>query len=188
MDVLIARLRDRSSEVRKSASWALGDLGEKKAVEPLLACLHHQDAADARVRRVEPGATRRYTGGCITARLIAQPGILVRSYAAESLGQLGDRRAVALLIACLRGEAWVVRSAAAKGLGQLGDGRAVEPLIVCLEDERVWVRAEAAASLGQMGDARAIEPLRMLARSSWGDQQGWAKEKVRAALQQLTGE
>ena len=33
--LLIAALKDNSCPVRRSAAWALGEIGDKKAVEPL---------------------------------------------------------------------------------------------------------------------------------------------------------
>ena len=57
--------------------------------------------------------------------------------AAESLGKLGDLRAVPALIETLKDkhENSFVRTAAAKALGQLGDQSAIEPLIEALKYE-----------------------------------------------------
>ena len=80
----------------------------------------------------------------------------VNKFAAEALGQLGDARAVPLLIALLKdGD---VRKAAAEVIAEFG-ATAVEPLISALNDEDMGVRAAAADTLGQIEDARALEPL-----------------------------
>ena len=66
----------------------------------------------------------------------------MRSYAAESLGILGDERAVEPLIESLKDKDSWVRSCAARSLVKLGERRAVEALIEALkddDDEDEWV-------------------------------------------------
>lgn len=84
---------------------------------------------------------------------------VVRFYAAEALGEIGDESAVEPLIAALLDEDEHVRWRAAGSLGLLGDERAVEPLIAALQDEDAFVRKVAAGSLGDIGDERALGPL-----------------------------
>jgi HEAT repeat protein len=78
-----------------------------------------------------------------------------RQHAAESLGELGDRRAVEPLLQALqdRGEESEVRAAAAEALGKLGDLRAVEGLLrAATERKEKWsVREQARAALRQLG-------------------------------------
>ena len=69
---------------------------------------------------------------------------LIRAHAAESLGRLGDRRAVAPLIAALHDPYRLVRAYAAGALGTLNDTSAIEHLLELLKtDEFFGVRAEA---------------------------------------------
>ncbi len=86
-------------------------------------------------------------------------GWVSRQYAAEALGEIGDKRAVEPLIAALKDKSSGVRSSAAEALGQIGDKRAVEPLIAALKDEGSYVHRSAAWALGEINDKRAIEPL-----------------------------
>jgi hypothetical protein len=79
--------------------------------------------------------------------------------AAESLGKIGDKRAVEPLIKALGDKNRSVRKLAATALGEIGDKRAVEPLIKTLEDDYEYVRKAAATALGSIGDKRAVEPL-----------------------------
>jgi len=83
----------------------------------------------------------------------------VRQAAAESLGELGDTRAVEPLIVALEDSDSLVRHRAAEALGKLGDKRAVEPLIIALQGKNVEVRCAAARALGEIWDARAVDPL-----------------------------
>ena len=81
----------------------------------------------------------------------------VRQSAAMALGEIGDRTAVAPLVASLADQDRLVREAAARALGAIGDARAVGPLVAALGDG--WVRSTAVASLGQIGDPAAVEPV-----------------------------
>jgi len=72
---------------------------------------------------------------------------LIRAHAVESLGRLGDRRAVPTLIDALRDPYRLVRAYAAGALAEVGDPQAIDPLLTALEaDEFFGVRAEAVAA------------------------------------------
>jgi HEAT repeat protein len=88
---LVALLRDEYSFVREAAAHALGQLGDARAVEPLVAALRERDR-----------------------------GWPIRQAAAHALGQLGDARAVEPLVAALWEEYSQVREAAAHALTLLG--------------------------------------------------------------------
>jgi HEAT repeat protein len=78
-------------------------------------------------------------------------GALARAHAAESLGNLGDAKAVPVLMAALADPYRLTRSYAARALGKLGDVQAVEALLKTMEsDEFFGVRAEAAEALGKL--------------------------------------
>ena len=83
----------------------------------------------------------------------------VRRAAANSLGQLEDKRAVPGLIAALRDDDGEVRQQAAWALGQLEDRRATEPLAAALRDSNIEVRRKAAWGLGQLEDQSAAPAL-----------------------------
>jgi HEAT repeat protein len=103
------------------AAEALGQVGDARAVEPLIAALKDFIVWD------------------------------VRKAAAEALGQIGDVRAVDPLIAALNDGAWRVREAAAGVLGQIGDVRAVNSLIAGLKDQERVVREAAFGALDDLG-------------------------------------
>lgn len=91
---------------------------------------------------------------------LKSPDPKIRAEAAEALGNLYNKLAVAPLLACLQDESAEVRQKVAQSLGKLGDERALEPLnILMKEDEVLEVRREAALALGRLGDKRAVEPL-----------------------------
>ena len=81
--------------------------------------------------------------------------------AAVALGEIGDDRAVDILIQKLENygsekTGW----AFAEALGDIGDNRAVEVLITCLQAPHIRVQRAAAWALGRIKDKRAIEPLK----------------------------
>ena len=135
VSILISALEDEDRDTQRSAAKALGEIGDVRAVGPLIAALLKQEKE-------------------------AWVGVMVRSSAAEALGKIGDARAVEPLIHALKDEDDGVRREAAEALGEIGDVRAVESLIQALKDEHVFVQTSAAFALGKIGDARAIEPLK----------------------------
>ena len=131
------------------AAHALGQLGDPRAVAPLIQALRD---ADGGVRREAAHALGQLGDSRVVEVLIqalhdADGG--VRREAAHALGQLGDPRAVAPLIQALHDADSEVRWEAARTLRQLGDPRIVAPLIQALYD------AERTAILG---DVRSSEP------------------------------
>jgi len=79
----------------------------------------------------------------------------VRRAAANSLGQIEDKRAVPGLITALHDADAEVRQQAAWALAQLEDKRATEPLIAALKDSNTEVRRKSAWALGQLEDQTA---------------------------------
>lgn len=88
---------------------------------------------------------------------IRNPESLTRYLAAQSLGFIGDRRAVPSLIEALGDEDGQVRSAAARSLGLIGDARATSSLVVSLDDGEYSVRLAAAGALDALGWQPAAE-------------------------------
>src|ERR1039458_7932024 len=124
----------------------------------------------------------------------------VRAAAAQTLGQLRNRRAVKPLIRALDDTS--VRTEAAEALGCLGDASALDHLLPLLEDEKqdarrrdagsfgrgssareqaMTMRKTAVVALGKLRDPRAIDPLIELLGSNDRD----LRKSAAAALQVL---
>jgi hypothetical protein len=71
--------------------------------------------------------------------------------AAETLGRIGDARAVEPLIAALNGVELYVRIKAAEALGQIGDAHAVKPLTAAFNDSNEKLRSAAGKALEKIG-------------------------------------
>ncbi|MBN2305805.1 MAG: HEAT repeat domain-containing protein [Anaerolineae bacterium] len=128
---LIKTLRSRHPQNVIAAAHALGKLGDRMAVEPLVILFHNAAAPPA-----------------------------VRLAAAEALLDLQSAPAVVTLLGALRRDSWQVRRNAAAVLGQIQAVWAVEPLAAALHDSHPVVRRTAAAALRRIGTADAIATLR----------------------------
>lgn len=96
----------------------------------------------------------------VSKYLLEDPEGVVRSMAAQALGQLKSSWAVPQLIQALSDTDRSVREAAALALGAIGDPHAVRALSEILaRDESAMVRSSAADSLGEIGDQAARDPL-----------------------------
>jgi len=172
----------KDEDVRTAAAGALGQIGDPRAVEPLIAALKDEgesvrsSAARALGKIGDPRAVesliaalkdkkwhvRKPAAGALD-RLAWKPdrGAAGAAYWAAK-GEWGKcveigAPAVEPLIAALKDED--VRMRAVEALGKIGDPRAVEPLIAALKDQDERMRKWAAEALGQIGDPRAVEPL-----------------------------
>ena len=161
-------LNSNSEKVRYNAARVLGELGDSRAVEPLIDVLKNDKNGS------------------------------VRLYAARALGELGDAGATIPLIESLREDRNVdVRVRAARALGRLGGEEVVEPLVEALSDEnsqvcitatdalieigpiavielikslkheKVNVRCDATRALGELADTNAVEPIIEMLTDEW---------------------
>ena len=180
--------KDPYGDLRRAAAEALGEIGDPRAVEPLIGSLKDDRVHLAAIKALDKINDRRAVEPLIG--MLKSRGREASEAAAMTLGHLGDPRAIEPLVAALGngpaaaealiqiGDARAVdpligkllwknqwpmfrdsREAAAELLGRFGDPRAVEPLIAALKDQDRDVRKAAAEALGRLGDLRAVEPL-----------------------------
>lgn len=118
---------EKDHNVRQSAAWSLGEVGDERAVEPLIEALNDRK----RVREVAARALGEIGDARAVKPLIKvlQSGNWeVSGTSAKALGKIGDERAVQALVETLEGRDESVRWYAARALetitGQdLGDDR-----------------------------------------------------------------
>ena len=122
--------------IRERAARALGELGDARAVEPLLKAVKY--------------SVDHYFQEAVC----------------RALGQLKDPRAVDFLIGMLRDPDLQVRLAAVEALGQIKDLRASAPLLRCLDKPDGSEREAAVLALGKIGDPRAMDSLLELLRGN----------------------
>ncbi len=133
VDVLIGMLGDENERTRDRAAEALGRIGDRKAIGPLLARLDHP--AEKRGKR----------------------GSSARGKMAMALGLLGDKRAVRPLLAALRDESEHVKLGAAYGLGKLGEPSAGKEILPLLSGRSFELVRVAVVALGEVKCVAAVD-------------------------------
>jgi len=184
---LIDQLKGNNSRSRARAASSLGKLGDKRAVEPLIAALKDNDAS---VRRSaaealaeldwQPAtdlqqayylvASQKWTEAVKLGPPAVEPFLValkaptgsrdfaVHQAARQAFAEIGPI-AVEPAIAALKDKDAGLHYSAVVALGILRDKRAVEPLIAALKHDDRTVRSESATALREFGDKRAVEPL-----------------------------
>lgn len=191
---LIARLGGKDFRVLANAARALGEIGDRQAVEPLhdLMRLSQSEWSRRWTPAPESEAESRLPDGDTASpfredvRIVDEPeasAVIVE--AAIALAALGDPRSLDVLYDAYKGRnrppLWLgdnrLRRRAALAAGRLGDRRAVKYLIKLLS--RLSDAEAAAACLGAIRDQAAIPPL-IEALRAWA---GQPRERAAAALQ-----
>jgi len=144
---------EKDRKVRKAAAEALGQIGDARAVTPLIAAL-----MDVTVSYEAKNALTKMGALAVDDLVIALGNKDTRSQARMVLGKIGNA-ALDSLITALKHKNEDVRAASASALGEIGNNRAVKPLIVATKDKSEDVRAKASIALGKIGDTRAFEHL-----------------------------
>lgn len=174
--------REEDRDVRMAASRALGRIRDPRALEPLMDALAAPESwLPARVAEVvlQFGDTAFEP---LVQLLQRHDDSSARAWACQILGDLGNPRAVPVLIGCLGDINDQVRARAASALGRLGDRRAVPDLIrMMLSDPVPYVRIQVVRALGALGDPRALHYL----IDALKDGEWWVRIRVVEALEQL---
>ena len=202
---LIGALESQNSLKRQVVIKLLADLGDRRAIEPLLSLLlgmrYPTGAANEEREELRLAVTaalgRLYPLGELTR--LGNPNPLVRAESAEALGYLRDKRTIDPLMTALWDQDAEVRVAVAKALGELASDseaapaldevkRAITPLLIALRDKEASVRVAVALALGEMGRlpasevSRIIEPL----ASKLSDEEPEVRIAVARALAQFS--
>jgi HEAT repeat protein len=148
---LIGELTYPTSDVRRRAAQALGQIGDKRAVEPLLHVLaQDQDGVVRWVAALALGELAEESAIPALVNALTDEDWNAASAAGKALVRIG-KPAVGPLIERLLDPDYRVRRHAAQALSEIADSRATQPLIAALEDEDSWVRFSAAEGLGAIG-------------------------------------
>lgn len=158
---LVKALKYEDKNVRDNAAWALGKIGDARAVNPLVAIF--RDKNEHIAKRLGVVSLLRVIGSSqvIEAFMTAfeEDDDFDRLNVSEILHDIGDARVVKRLIVFLEGENRTKKIYAAKALGGIGGVRAVDPLIAALREKDTYIVRSAAKALGEIGDVKAVEPL-----------------------------
>ncbi len=159
VESLIHALNDEEWHVRKYAADALGNIGDERAVPSLLKAMRDEDN-DVKWKAVVALGKMRSAAVEPLIEAFGNEDWRIRGRAAEALGNIGDTRALEILINALVGrnkdKNKYVRGRAAEALGKIGDERAVKPLTRAKDDEYIYVRTKAEEALKKMETALQI--------------------------------
>lgn len=157
-DDVINALHSEDEEIREEAARALGELGDRRAVNPLIRVL----SDDNRYVRREAAKSLGKIGDekAIPALITAlkDEDRYGREGAAEGLGEMGEK-AYPSLIHAMKDDDWHVRMGASIALRIIGNKDALRVLIPAMNDENRFVRREVIKSLGRIGDHSVIDTL-----------------------------
>lgn len=185
-DSLINLLNDSDDYVRKNAAFTLSDIGDKRALKPILVIIESSNPED---RYSAVNALRRIgdpSGVDALVRAIKDPDYMVRSQAVFALGEVGGEMAIEPLVSAFQDQDAMLRNPAAHELEKLGwqpngkelrisfaialekwdrlveeGGDSVVPLLGLLGDSNpnVKLKINVITTLGGIGDRRAVLPL-----------------------------
>lgn len=155
---LISALNCKDLKVQYDAAEALGDLGDDRAVGPLISALKNVELSGVRWKAAE--ALSKIGASAVDPLIgaLQHSDDDVRWKSAIALGEIGDQRAIGPLISLLCDHDRFVKSRAAYALGLIGEP-AVDPLLRALCEGDGNLRWGAAIALGKIRNPRTIEPL-----------------------------
>ncbi len=176
----MAALGDESVFVRANAARSLGKLGDRRAVDELIALVEREAATlsvdDGRGSLKRKPWSPAYNasiealaelGGPRAAEVVAKLLEAAtheddRKRLVQALGKIGHADSTSALIGLIKGADPVLTPAAIDALREIRSVEAVEPLIEALSSDSYRIRDVAARTLGKIGDPRAFEPLEAL--------------------------
>jgi HEAT repeat protein len=182
---LVEVLGQKAPRARAEAAVALGEIGDARAVAPLLAALDpaakDRDTIDANRRIAEAlGALRAREAVPALKELTGSSDGFTQVAAVDALGRIGDPSAVDTLVAIATGERVEPFTAkkALLALGSIADPRAGKAVLRMLFDERPGVSffPEAAFAAYQIGTPMAA-PLIAVLEGRDAELAGWARER-----------
>ena len=149
---------EKDPSVRHDAVKALGEIGDKQSVNPLIDLLNDRDS---NLRRSVVVALGKIGDPSIIEALMTtlkDENANVRHHSAVALGKIGKPAVRPLVEAALKDENAAVRKAAAQALGKIDDLSAIETLMAAFKDENSSVRKNAVVALTEIGEP-ARKPL-----------------------------
>lgn len=175
---------DKNFGLRGSAAIALGEIGNAKAVKPLIEALQNKDFPIQVAASKALGQIRDHNAVEPLIDTLKRGDPSVQYYAAEALGNIGNKQAIKPLITAFiytfRSTYWggysdegprkvigtknpsedqSFRRLVVESVAQFGDA-AINPLIVTLKKSTFnYQREMAAEALGKIGNSRSVKPL-----------------------------
>ncbi len=158
LNIFLSKLKDDDTNVRETAAFVLGEIGDIRAIDLLIVTLNDNVSSVREHSAIALGKLRDSRAVNPLILKLKDHVPIVRAAAARALGTLCDYKAPESLIEALNDEDFEVREDTISSLGEIGDPRTVEPLIAKLKIPHADISSLALA-LGQIRDPRAVKPL-----------------------------
>ena len=159
--LLLKAIQSEDVEVRRNASFAVREIGDRRTV--LTLCKMLQEDSDAHVRMnvaMTLGIIRDEVAIESLKSGATDPNPMVRCAIATALGSIGDEECLEILTTMLEeDESWRARRSAVMALMKIRNDSGLETLIKALGDKEAVVRSSAAIALGELGVHDAIGDL-----------------------------
>jgi HEAT repeat protein len=147
VEPLIVALDDKDSVVRLRAAWALGRIGDERAVRKLILTLRDGDWS-VRMRAAEAlGTLKAHQATDALLLLLWDKNIDVRRHAIAALAKIADPASADRLGDTLKDPDWRVRMGAALALTAIGDAKSLAYLKAASCDDNEYVRLIALSSV-----------------------------------------
>ncbi len=159
-------LKERKENLRERATNILSCFRDPKAIPLLSEVLQNDDASSRLYAARVLGTIIRYAGK--EERQAAVPVLIndlddsdsrVRTWAASSLGYIGDSTVIPKLIERVKDEDSYVRRSSIRALGKIGETSVLPVLLGALDDEEHELRRAAVDALGELNDPVVVAPL-----------------------------
>ena len=150
LENLIKSLKDENYTTRTNSVIELGNVRDKRAVNPLIGSLADKNHL-VRIHAVD--ALFKLKNFSLTPLINAlnSDNHFIQMYSAEVLGRIGDKKAIKPLSICLNDDHYLVRYHAVLALGNIGDEKVIPYLVKSIEDEDNLVKGSAKESLVNLG-------------------------------------
>lgn len=183
LNELLSQLKSKNIETKREAARKLGQLKDRRALQPLLEALNDgQDACRDIVWALGKIGDKRAVTPLIG--LLSCDDWRLRGKAAEALGEIGGGEGVVeALLKTLEDKNDNVHWHVAWALGEIQDKRAVEPLLNFLDDSDPRRRWHAVWALGEIRDKRAVKPITSLLK----DRETLVRRNAALASKKLKG-
>ena len=153
VEIQIDLIKDKDWFRRKDAAITLGEMGDPRAIAPLITALRD---SEWNVREAAQDALAQIGPPAVDALIKALREYQIRTFVIQVLGKIKDERVLDPLMMQLRNEEF--KDVATKALVEVGLP-AVERLMAVLNDKDKHVRKHAVIALGEIGISEAVEPL-----------------------------
>ncbi|MEQ8221258.1 MAG: ATP-dependent metallopeptidase FtsH/Yme1/Tma family protein [Candidatus Eremiobacterota bacterium] len=185
--LLIEAARSKDLEIKRNASFALREIGDRRSLLPLCNIMEEEDDPNIKMNiALALGIIGEEKSMDTLKKFIKDENPLVRCSIATAIGGIAAEESLELLRKMMNDdESWRVKRSAIMSLMKFREDSAFSAIVAAISDTEPAVRASAAIALGEMGIEEGIEPLETILS---GDPEPSVRKEAILALQELGGE